>query len=313
MHNISIATWQHDHTFGQDRVRSGERLTRLVIAITLTMMAIEIAAGLAFGSMALLADGLHMGSHAVALGISAAAYLFARKYAADQRFNFGTGKANTLAGYTSAILLAVFAVSMAWTSLGRLFNPVAIEFNLAILVAVVGLVVNGFSVWILGVSGEHDHSHVHPAVSPHEHPHADHNLRSAYLHVLADALTSVLAIIALLGGKYLGLVWMDPVMGLVGAALVARWSLGLIRDSMRVLLDQQAPDNLRQAIRAAIESRDNNRICDLHLWSIGPGIFAAAISIVTDSPKPPDEYKRLIPGDLGLVHATVEVHPCRPC
>jgi cation diffusion facilitator family transporter len=309
MHIESIAHWKHEHTFGQDRVRSGEKRTRLVIAITLTMMAVEIAAGLAFGSMALLADGLHMGSHAVALGISAAAYLFARRHAADQRFNFGTGKANTLAGYTSAILLALFAASMAFTSLERFFNPVPIEFNLAILVALIGLAVNAVSVWILGGGKAHDHSHDHAHPSNH---HADHNLRSAYLHVLADALTSVLAIAALLSGKFFGWVWMDPLMGLVGAFLVARWSFGLIRDSMRVLLDQQGPVYLRQAVRAAIEGQDDNRISDLHLWSIGPGIFAAAISIVTDTPKPPDEYKRLLPDRLGLVHATVEVHPCRP-
>jgi cation diffusion facilitator family transporter len=228
MHTESIAGWQHGHTFGQDQVRSGERRTRLVIAITLTMMAVEISAGLAFGSMALLADGLHKGSHAVALGISAAAYLLARRYAADQRFTFGTGKANTLAGYTSAILLALFAVSMAWTSLGRFSNPVPIEFNLAILVAAIGLVVNAVSVWILGSGEEHGHSHDHSANIPHEHHpdrHTDHNLRSAYLHVLADALTSVLAVVALLGGKYLG--WLDgPADGAGGrlprGALVAR-------------------------------------------------------------------------------------------
>ncbi|HLE13796.1 MAG TPA: CDF family Co(II)/Ni(II) efflux transporter DmeF [Anaerolineales bacterium] len=313
MHVESIAPWKHEHTFGQDHVRPGEKNTRLVIALTATMMLVEIAAGIGFGSMALLADGLHMGSHTIALGISALAYFYARKYAADRRFNFGTGKANTLAGYTSAVLLAVFAFTMAWESIRRMFNPVPIEFNLAILVAVIGLIVNAVSVWILRDRQPHSHSHDHAHPGQHADPHTDHNLRSAYLHVLADALTSVLAIVALLGGKFLGLVWMDPLMGLVGAVLVARWSVGLIREAMRVLLDQQGPAHLHQSIRQSIESQDDNRICDLHLWSIGPGVFAAAISIVTDAPKPPEEYKRLIPDHLGLVHATVEVHPCRSC
>ncbi len=212
---------RHQHTFGQDLKRPGEFRTLVVIAITASMMVVEIAAGLAFGSMALLADGLHMGSHAVALGISAFAYVYARRHAHNERYSFGTGKVNTLGGYTGAILLAVFASMMAFESVVRLFNPVEIAFNQAIFVAVLGLIVNGASVFILDVGHDHEHDH-----HGHDHHH-DHNLKSAYLHVLADALTSLLAIFALLIGKYFGAVWMDPVMGIVGAILVARWSIGL--------------------------------------------------------------------------------------
>jgi len=235
MQEDALARWRHEHSFGQDRRRPGESRTQLVIAITATMMVVEIAAGVLFGSMALLADGLHMASHAVALGINAYAYAYARRHAHDASYSFGTGKVNTLGGFTGAVLLAAFAVLMVSESVQRLVTPVPIAFNQAILVAVLGLIVNGASMLILGhhhdehgQDGDHDHhDHEH---DDHDHEHArgrhDHNLASAYLHVLADALTSVLAIAALLAAKYFGLTWMDPFMGLVGAALVARWSLG---------------------------------------------------------------------------------------
>jgi cation diffusion facilitator family transporter len=206
---------------------------------------------------------------------------------------------------------------MAWKSIGRLINPEEIVFDQAILVAAVGLLVNGISVWILNAKQPHSHdahshdAHSHPAHPHHSGEHSDHNLRSAYLHVLADTLTSVLAIIALVSGKYFGLLWMDALMGVVGAVLVGRWSIGLMRDTSQVLLDQQAPGMIRREITEAIESQDDNRISDLHLWAIGPNIFAAIISIVTDSPRQPDEYKQLIPAHLGLVHATIEVHQCK--
>lgn len=308
MHTRSTTSWKHEHTFGQEEIKAGEKSTRLVIMITGVMMVVEIAAGIAFGSMALLADGIHMGSHAAALGISAVAYLYARRYANDSRYSFGTGKVNGLAGYTSAIILAVFAMSMAWRSIVRFFNPEEIAFDQAILVAVVGLIVNVVSAWILNAR----RSHAHPTHSHNSGEHSDHNLRSAYLHVLADALTSVLAIVALISGKFFDMVWMDSLMGIVGAGLVAHWSMSLIRETTRLLLDQQAPGKIREEVTEAIESQDDNRISDLHLWAIGPGIFAAVISIVTALPKQPDEYKRLIPGHLGLVHATVEVHQCKP-
>jgi cation diffusion facilitator family transporter len=309
MHTKSTHQWQHEHIFGQDKVRPGERRTLWVILITATMMVVEITAGLVYGSMALLADGLHMGSHTAALGITTIAYVYTRRCAADSRFCFGTGKVNAFAGYTSAVLLALFALLMAWESVSRLINPVEIAFNQAIVVAVLGLLVNGASMIMLG-GHHHNHGHDHPHPDPHHHnhAHADHNLRAAYLHVLADALTSLLAIFALLAGKFLGLNWMDPAMGIVGAILVARWSLRLIRDTSGILLDHQAPGVMLEQTRAAIESVDDNRIADLHIWSIGPGIYSATIAVVSAVPRPPEHYKSLIPRDLGIVHTIVEVH-----
>jgi cation diffusion facilitator family transporter len=297
MHTESIERWVHNHTFGQDEKRSAEKRTLIVSVVTLLTMVAEILAGLAFGSMALLADGLHMGSHASALAISVFAYRYTRTHAKDARFNFGTGKVNSLAAFASATMLALFALVMAWESIGRFMSPVPIGFNSAILVAALGLIVNGACLAILGGHG-------------HSHEHKDHNLRSAYLHVLADALTSVLAIFALLAGKYLGQAWLDPFMGLVGATLVVRWSWGLLRSSARVLLDMQAPDGVGEAIRSAIESEGDNRIADLHVWSVGPGIYAAEIAIVSSRPLDPDSYYNILPGDLGLVHVTVETHLC---
>ena len=304
MHTKTTHQWQHDHIFGQDRVRPGERRTLWVIFITATMMVVEITTGLAYGSMALLADGLHMASHTAALGITTIAYVYTRRCAADSRFCFGTGKVNAFAGYTSAVLLALFALLMAWESINRLFNPVEIAFNQAIVVAVLGLAVNGASMIMLG---GHHHNHDHHD-HQHGHAHADHNLRAAYLHVLADALTSLLAIFALLAGKFLGLNWMDPLMGIVGALLVARWSLGLIQDTSGILLDHQAPDAMLEKTRAAIEGVDDNRITDLHIWSIGPGIYSATVTVVSGIPRSPEHYKKLIPGDLGIVHTIIEVH-----
>ena len=298
--------WKHGHAFGQDRVRPGEFRTFVVIGITAAMMVVEIAAGIAFGSMALLADGLHMGSHAVALGINAFAYVYARRHAHSERYSFGTGKVNTLGGYTGAILLAVFAAMMAWESVLRLIDPVSIAFNSAIFVAVLGLLVNGASVFILGV--DHSHEHEHDLHHEHDHGHHhDHNLKSAYLHVLADALTSLLAIFALLIGKYFGAVWMDPLMGIVGAILVSRWSWGLLKSTSGILLDEQGSSALQHSIREAIESKDN-RVVDLHLWTVGPGIYSVLISVVSRAPQQPDHYKSLLPGHLALEHVSIEVH-----
>lgn len=307
----------HDHAFGQDRVRPGERRTFVVIALTAVTMVVEIAAGMLFGSMALLADGLHMASHAVALSVSAFAYVYARRHARDRRYSFGTGKVNTLAGFTGAVLLAVFSLMMAAESVGRLISPVAIVFNQAILVAVLGLIVNGVSVFVLGADddAEHDrhgegHHHADDeAGGRHGHRHYDHNLKSAYLHVLADALTSLLAIVALLAAKYLGLVWMDPLMGIVGAVLVARWSYGLLRSSGQVLLDRQAHDGLTRDVRERIEADGDSRVTDLHVWSIGPGIHAAVLTVSAREPATADEYRARLPKQAGLVHVTIEVVP----
>ncbi|MCB9898255.1 MAG: CDF family Co(II)/Ni(II) efflux transporter DmeF [Planctomycetes bacterium] len=304
MHAESIPPWEHDHVFGQDVVRPAERRTKLVIAVTLLMMAAEIAAGLAYGSMALLADGLHMGSHAVALGLSAAAYVYARRFAGSPRFSFGTGKVNALAGFTGAVLLAVFALLMGGESVARLLHPVAIAFDQALVVAVLGLVVNAVCMLVLGGAHEHGHGHAHQ----HEHEHEDHNLRSAYLHVAADALTSVLAIGALLAGRTLGESWLDPAMGVVGALLVARWSLQLVRQTSRVLLDHQAPEPLRGSIVAALEADGDTQVTDLHVWSVGPGLHAVEVALVASTPRPPDDYKRLLPADACPAHVTVEVH-----
>jgi cation diffusion facilitator family transporter len=314
MHTESIERWVHDHTFGQDARRSAERRTLIVSIVTVLTMIVETVAGLAFGSMALLADGLHMGSHASALAISVFAYRYTRIHSRDARFNFGTGKVNSLAAFASASMLALFAFAMAWESVRRFIAPVAIGFDQAILVAVLGLIVNGACLAILG---GHGHSLGKGVRKPgeddhHAHEHKDHNLRSAYLHVLADALTSVLAVFALLAGKYLGQKWLDPFMGLVGAALVTRWSWGLLRSSARVLLDMQAPGEVIEAIRNAIESEGDNRVSDLHVWSVGPGIYAAEIAIVSSEPLDPDSYYSLLPMELGLVHVTFETHLCAP-
>ncbi len=316
MHTESIERWVHDHTFGQDRKKSAEHRTLIVIVITLVTMAVEIAAGMAFGSMALLADGLHMGSHSSALAISAFAYYYTRRHAKDARFNFGTGKVSSLAGFAGAVMLVLFALVMAGESIARFLSPVAIGFDQAIFVAVLGLIVNGISLLIFR---GHGHSHGQssreddegdPAHSSRRHEQLDHNFRSAYLHVLADALTSVLAIFALLAGKYLGQGWLDPFMGIVGAALVVRWSWGLLCSSARVLLDMQAPEELSEGIRKAIESEGDDRISDMHVWSVGPGLYAAEIAVVSSQPLETVGYYNLLPKNLGIVHITVETHRC---
>lgn len=326
MHDTNLQRWQHPHTFGQEARKRGEGRTLTVVALTAVMMAAEITAGLLFGSMALLADGLHMASHATALGINAFAYAYARRHAGNPRFSFGTGKVNALGGFTGAILLATFAAIMAFESLKRFFNPSSIAYNQAIMVAVLGLVVNGISVLILG-RAEHSHDHAEPGQEHHHddahldhgggpqhesgHPfhgsHQDHNLRSAYLHVLADALTSVLAIAALLAAKYFGSSWADPAVGVLGAILVARWAAGLLRASSDVLLDRQGPAHVVEAVTSIIEGDGDSRIADLHLWSIGPGIYAAIIQVVAHNPAPPEAYKARIPAGLGLAHVSIEV------
>lgn len=303
MHKENLKLRPHRHTFGQDLKRPGEGRTVIVIILTCLMMLIEIVTGILFGSMALLADGLHMASHAAALGINAFAYIYARRHANDTRFSFGSGKVNALGGFTGALLLAIFALLMAGESLHRILNPVEIVFNQAILVAVLGLLVNGVSVLILGVKDEHDphgdHGHAH---------HHDHNLRSAYLHVLADALTSILAIFALLAAKYFGFIWMDPLMGVVGAILVAHWSFGLLRTTADVLLDRQGPEHVRNIIRDSIEKDGDSKVTDLHFWSIGPNINSGVLTVAAHNPATPDQYKARIPQGLGLQHITIEIH-----
>jgi cation diffusion facilitator family transporter len=310
MHTIFLADWQHEHSFGQDQVKAGEKRMGLVIGITAVTMMGEIAAGMLYGSMALLADGLHMASHTSALAIAAAAYVYARRKAHDRSFNYGTGKVNALAGFSSAVLLALFAVFMIWESTERFFQPVDIVFNQAIGVVVIGLSVNLVCARLLH-NPKQGHNHTHNHDHEHRHLESDHNLKAAYLHMVADALTSLLAIVALLAGKLWGLLWMDPLMGVVGAVMVARWSWNLVVATSHVLLDRQAPEALRNAVQNAIEEQGDNRLADLHLWAVAPDRYAATLTVVSSIPKPPDDYKALLPQDMGLVHVTVEVHRCR--
>jgi len=315
MHSHSIDRWTHDHVFlGQKHARN-ERRTWFVVGLTGVMMVGEIVAGSLFGSMALLADGWHMATHAAALGIAAFAYLFARQHARNSRFTFGTGKFGDLAAFSSAIILAMIAVQIAYESVLRLMQPVPIAYGEAIAVAVLGLVVNLASAWLLRDDHDHHHGHSHGARDhddqdhSHRHPHHDNNLRAAYVHVLADAATSVLAIAALVVAMYSQWVWADPAVGIIGSLVIASWAFGLIRDAGSVLLDVSADSNLEGIIRSRIETR-GDRVTDLHLWQVGPGHRAAVISVVSDHPLPPATYKRRLGGLRGLSHVTVEVEHC---
>ncbi|MBP2560457.1 cation diffusion facilitator family transporter [Neorhizobium galegae] len=315
----SIEELKHEHVFlGADHERN-ERKVWLVIALTATMMVAEIVAGSIFGSMALTADGWHMSTHAGAMLIAALAYLYARRQARNPRYTFGTGKLGDLAGFASAIVLALIALLIAWESFVRLANPVAIDFDQAILVAVAGLAVNLLSAWLLREDHHHAHDggHHHGGHHSHHGAHAhgpaakDHNLRAAYLHVLADALTSVLAIAALILGRSYGWVWLDPVMGVVGGLVIARWSWGLIRVTATVLLDAQPDDaELAGKIRRSVETEED-RISDLHVWQLGPGHHAAIVALVTPKPQAPSFYKDKLRGIRDLSHVTVEVTPAR--
>jgi len=300
MHRSDSRRWRHGHNFLPASQRRGERQTQRVIALTSIMMIAEIYAGSVFGSMALLADGWHMASHASALGITALAYWYSRRHAENPRYSFGTWKVGVLGGYSSAITLAVIAILIAWESGSRFFRPVEIRFNEAILVACLGLVVNLVSAWMLRghEHGEHDHHH-------------DHNLRAAYLHVLADALTSLTAIGGLAAGKFFGWVWMDPAMGIVGSLVIARWSYGLIRDTSAVLLDGAVSETVTETVRRALEADGDSLAADLHIWRVGPRDLAAAVSVVARQPKNPGFYRSLMESEVPeLSHVTVEVNVC---
>lgn len=318
----------HEHIFlGQDH-RRNERRVWWVIALTAGMMAVEIIAGHLYGSMALVADGWHMSTHAGAMLITALAYGYARRHARNPRFTFGTGKLGELAGFASAIVLALIALIIGWESAARLIDPVPIRFDQAIAIAVAGLLVNLASAWLL--KDDHAHSHGqggqgHEHNPGHHHHHHDHghanaharravraahghdnNLRSAYIHVLADALTSVLAIVALLLGRSYGWLWADPAMGVVGALVIARWSWGLIRDSGTVLLDATPHSGrMRHDIEQALDDGDDE-IVDLHVWQVGPGHYAAIVSLVTRNPRDSTVYKTKLAHIAGLSHLTVE-------
>ncbi len=332
----------HDHVFLGVGHQRNERRVWLVIALTASTMVAEIVAGSLYGSMALVADGWHMSTHAGAMLITALAYLYARRQARNPRFTFGTGKLGDLAGFARAIILGLIALLIGWESLLRLANPVAISFSQAIAVAVVGLAVNLVSAFLLkddhghahgahshgshSHSGHGHHGHAHGphahgqphSYSPHAHhgdhhhshaPARDNNLRSAYLHVMADALTSVLAILALLAGSFYGWLWLDPAMGIFGALVIARWSWALIRQTGLILIDAtDTVDDLQMEIRERIETPEET-ITDLHVWQVGPGHNAAIVAIATRHPHPPAFYKNKLAAVSGLSHLTVEVTP----
>ena len=355
MHNDTLSDWLHEHVFDEGS-QAAERGTRLVMWITLVTMVVEILAGWWFNSMALLADGWHMSSHALAIGLSAMAYATARTYARDPRFAFGSWKIEVLAGFASAIMLLGVALMMVFGSVERLWSPQPIQYAEAIAVAVLGLVVNVVCALILGRvhhhpqtaeqtthhndphSVAHDkdtaHHHTRPgAVSthhsshaahekpkieitrsqPHGHSHGGHhhdlNLKSAYVHVIADAFTSVLAIVALLGGWWYGWSWLDPVMGLVGAVLVAVWARGLLADTGKVLLDREMDHPVVQEIREAIETNPQTRVTDLHVWRVGKQVFSCALTVVTQEPElTPDVVRQRLSVHEEIVHSTIEIH-----
>lgn len=307
----STDSWEHSHVFDEGNPLA-ERNTRWVVIITAIMMVAEIAGGWVFNSMALLADGWHMSSHALALGLSVLAYGAARRFAADARFAFGTWKMEVLAGYTSALLLIMVAGLMLYQSVERLISPSTIHYDQAIAIAIVGLLVNLACAWLL--KDGHGHSHgSHHAPDGHEHHshghHHDLNLRSAYVHVIADAATSVLAIVALIGGKVWGASWLDPVMGIVGAGLVAVWAVGLLRDSGRVLLDAEMDAPVVAEIREVIDASPvAATISDLHVWRVGKGMYACIVSLVTTADASPDYFKKQLQIHEELVHISVEVN-----
>jgi len=306
MHTHRLKDWQHSHNFSVKN-DSGEKRTQYVLILTAVTMFAEIIAGSLFGSMALLADGWHMGTHVAAFMITIFAYRYARKHASDPAYSFGTGKVGVLGGFASAIALAIVALVMLIESLQRLIEPQSIQFNAAIFVAVLGLVINVISAIILKDHHSHDDGDHHD----HTHHHHDHNLHAAYMHVLADALTSLLAIVALLSGKYFGLNWLDPFMGVVGAIIITRWSYGLLKQTSPILLDGSIEEIDRQAITKKIEGDSDNIISDLHIWKVGANHYAAIISLITHHPKPVEHYKNLLSDFHKLSHVTVEIYQCK--
>ncbi len=310
MHTETLERWQHEHVFLGAQHAQNERKTWAVIALTTAMMLGEIVGGTLFGSLALVANGLHMSTHAGALLIAALAYSFARRHARDPRFAFGTGKVGDLGAFTSAIVLAMIALLIGYEAVERLLSPVPIAFPEAIGVACIGLVVNLASVWLLREEPHHHAGdHDDDDGDAHDHHHRDHNLRAAYIHVLADAATSLMAIAGLSVAWLLGWIWIDAVVGMIGAAVIANWSYGLVRSAGRVLLDILPDPKLARRVRETLET-DGDRVSDLHLWRIGPGHFGVIVSLVTHRPETPGSYKARL-ADIGaLAHVTVEVEAC---
>lgn len=286
----------------------GESRTRVVTFVTLLMMIAELVVGTWTGSLALTADGWHMATHVGALGLSAVAYWYARTRAGETRFAFGTGKVYALAGYTSAAFLIGVAVFMAYEGVHRLLVPQSVRFAEALPVAIVGLVVNLICAWLLDVPHTHAHGHSHDDGHAHDHHH-DHNLRAAYLHVVADALTSVLAIAALLLGQYAGLAWVDPIVALVGSAVILKWGIALTSECARQLVDLHPTTKQRDAVRAALESVSGTRVADLHLWSVGPGRLVCVVAVESPTPLPLEKYREAVASAVKLSHLTVEIRP----
>lgn len=319
MSDCNHAQWQPPHDYRPLERRSERRTWAVVILTGLTML-LEIVAGYWFNSMALLADGWHMASHMVAIGLAALAYLLARRYAADHRFTFGTWKIEVLAGFASALLLVVVALFMIGESLLRFWAPAAIGFDEALVVAVVGLLVNLLSAWLLRDQHDHGHGHGHGddahshAERGHAHAHGapgkDLNRHAAFIHVLTDALTSVAAIIALLGGKLFGWGWLDPAMGIIGALVILVWARGLLRDTAKALLDREMDDPLVGKVREALERVPDTEVTDLHLWRVGRSQYSCILSVVTHQPHTADRYKAALQPFAQLVHITAEVNRC---
>jgi cation diffusion facilitator family transporter len=320
MHSHSIDGFRHSHIFLGEAHERNERKTWAVIAICAAMMVAEIVGGLWFGSVALVADGLHMSTHAGALLIAAMAYTYSRRYARDERLAFGTGKLGDLAAFTSAIVLAMIALLIGYESIDRLFNPVAIAFNQAIPIAVLGLGINLLSAFLLRDDHERHHDDANDAHDEHDYDHThqkglsasfhrDHNLRAAFIHVMADAAVSVLVIIGLVAGRQFGWLWMDPVMGLIATFVILSWSWSLVRSAGAVLLDVSPDPALSRKIVARLEQA-GDQVSDLHLWRVGPGHLAAVMSLVTDHPNEPRFYKSRLSGLPGLSHVTIEVERC---
>lgn len=309
MHIHSLEQWQHSHNFLVEP-HHAERNTKIVMLLTAATMAAEIGAGLILGSMALLADGWHMATHIAAFGITVFTYDYARRQANNPQYTFGTGKVGVLGGFASAVVLGVVAALVGLESLTRLFQPQTIQFDEAIAVSTIGLVVNLASAFLLQ---EHHHHDLHRDED--DRHHHDRNLRAAYIHVLADALTSVFAIVALLTGKFFGWVWMDAAMGLVGTVVIAKWAYGLVQDTSSILLDGAVDRSVKLAIVTAIEEDADRRITDLHVWYVSQHDLAATLSLVTHYPQPPEYYKKRLQQIPRLSHVTVEVNPCQgtPC
>ncbi len=311
MHQTEQAHLRHSHDFVHDFSRAEFR-TRIVIGITFAMMVLEITAGILSHSMALLADGWHMSTHVIAFVMAAVAYHFTRRHVNDPRFSFGTGKIGVLGGYSSAIVLAIIALAMAGESVHRLFSPLSIHFNEAIGIAALGLCVNIVCALLLKDDHHHHDGHEHGSDSTGTHHHHDLNLRAAYVHVLADAFTSILAISALTSGKFFGWSWLDPVVGIVGSAVVFSWAYTLVRSTGTVLLDViPATSDLPVVIRQAVESDGDSVVTDLHIWQVSSGKFAAVISIVAHEPKSCDAYRALLREHEELVHVTIETQHCQ--